>query len=264
MAAKPNLEVSLAAWSMHRLFYAAEIDQLGMLQMCHQFGIKGFELVNRFFPSPQYGYLRRLQAMADDMDIRLLVIMCDDEGDMVAPEKAERLQAARNHFKWVDVADVLGCHSIRCNVRGEAGDVTAMGERAAESFGALLDYAAPAGINVLIENHGGLSSDADWLVSLMEAVGHPLFGTLPDFGGFPPEVDRYEAVRKLMPWATAVSAKCYDFGPDGNDLLIDFSRMFEIIRDANYSGFIGIEYEGDILGEREGIAAAHDLIRRLI
>jgi L-ribulose-5-phosphate 3-epimerase len=261
---KERLQLSLAAWSMHRTFFNKEVDQFGMVQQCAELGISGFEMVNTFFPSPQYLYLRRLRSEAEDRGVRLLLIMCDLEGDMAATDRKERLQAAVNHRKWVDIAAVLGCHSIRCNVRGDESDPAAMRERAAESFRPLLEYAKGSGLRVLIENHGGLSSDPDWLVSLVELVGDPRLGTLPDFGNFSEGTDRYRAVEKMMPHAGAVSAKCYDFGPDGNETTIDFARMLSIVRAAGYSGYVGIEYEGKRLAEREGIVAAKGLLERLI
>jgi L-ribulose-5-phosphate 3-epimerase len=259
-----RFQLSLAAWSMHRMFFAHELDQLGMVQLCAELGMSGFEMVNTFFPSPQYLYLQRLRSEAEERGVRLLLIMCDLEGDMAATDREERLQAAVNHRKWVDIAAVLGCHSIRCNVRGDESDPAAMRERAAESFRALLEYAEGSGLRILIENHGGLSSDPDWLVSLVELVGDPRLGTLPDFGNFPEGTDRYRAVEKMMPHAGAVSAKCYDFGPDGNETTIDFARMLGIVRAGGYSGFVGIEYEGKRLAEREGILAAKGLLERLL
>ena len=258
-----QLQLSLAAWSMHRMFFAREVDQLGMVKLCGELGISGFEMVNTFFPSPQYLYLRHLRSQAEDLGVRLLLIMCDAEGDMAAVDHAERLQAAISHRKWVDTATVLGCHSIRCNVRGDESDPAAMRERAVESFRALLEYAEGSGLRILIENHGGLSSDADWLVSFIELVGDRHLGTLPDFGNFPPGTDRYRAIEKMMPQAGAVSAKCYDFGPDGNERTIDFARMLGIVRAAGYQGYVGIEYEGQRLPEREGILAAKALLERL-
>lgn len=259
-----RLHISLAAWSLHRAFFARELDQLGMVRLCEDLGIPGFEMVNTFFPSPQYLYLRRLRSEAEDRGIRLLLIMCDGEGDMAATERGERLQAAVNHRRWVDIAAVLGCHSIRCNVRGDESDPAAMRERAAESFRGLLEYAQGSGLRILIENHGGLSSDPDWLVSFVELVGDPLLGTLPDFGNFPEGTDRYRAVEKMMPYAGAVSAKCYDFDADGNETTIDFARMLGIVRTASYEGYVGIEYEGSRLPEREGILAAKALLERLL
>ncbi len=259
-----GLKISLAAWSLHKAYFAKELDQLGMLDTCHEMGIGGFELVNTFFPSPQYAYLRHMKKRAGDAGVALPLIMCDLEGDLGHPEQAKRIQAAHNHRKWIDIAAVLGCHAIRVNARGDESDPTAMRERCAEALGHLLDYADGTGIDVMIENHGGLSSDAGWLCSLMELVGSPQLGTLPDFGNFPPETDRYDGVERLMRHAKAVSAKCYDFGPDGNETKIDFARMIQIVKDAGYRGYVGIEFEGERLSEREGIAACKTLLERLI
>ncbi len=258
---EPKFQISLAAWSMHRMFFAKEIDQLGMVDLSHDVGIDGLELVNTFFPSPQYGYLKQLRKRAEDAGVQILLIMCDAEGSMAGPEKASRLLAAQNHHKWIDIASVLGCHAIRCNTGAQEGDADAQ-DRCAESFGALLEYADAAGINVLIENHWGLSSDPDWLVGLMQKVNHPRFGTLPDFGNIPDTTDRYAAVTKMMPYAKAVSAKCYDFDAAGNETKIDFAQMMKIVDDANYHAYVGIEYEGERLPEREGILACKSLLER--
>jgi sugar phosphate isomerase/epimerase len=260
---KKKFEISLAAWSMHRMFFAKQIDQLGMVDLAHELGIGGLELVNTFFPSPQYGYLKQLRKRAEDAGVKILLIMCDAEGSMAGPEKASRLLAAKNHDKWIDIAAILGCHSIRCNTGAQEGDADAL-DRCVESFSALMEYADAAGINVLIENHWGLSSEPDWLVSLMRKVNHPRFGTLPDFGNIPDHIDRYDAVRKMMPYAKAVSAKCYDFDDaTGQETKIDFTRMMGIVTDAGYSGYVGIEYEGEHLPEREGILACKTLLEKL-
>jgi sugar phosphate isomerase/epimerase len=258
------MKISLAAWSLHKAFFAKELDQIGMLDTCAEMGIPGFELVNTFFPAPQHAYLRHLRKRADDAGIELLLIMCDLEGDLGHPEKVKRVQAARNHRKWIDIAAVLGCHSIRVNARGDEADPVVMRERVAEGLGYLLPYAKESNVSVLIENHGGLSSDPDWLVSVIDMVNDPSVGTLPDFGNFPPEVDRYDATEKLMSHARAVSAKCYDFDDDGNETKIDFARMVKIVRDAGYNGYVGIEFEGERLSERDGIVAAKSLLETLI
>jgi len=259
-----GLKISLAAWSLHNAFFAKELDQLGMLKTCAELGIHGFELVNTFFPSPQYAYLRHVKKQADEMGVDLLLIMCDLEGHMAHEDKEKRVQAARNHHKWIDIAAVMGCHSIRCNIQGDESDPNAMRERAAESLGLLLDYAGGTGVDIVLENHGGLSSNTAWLASLVELVNNPRLGTLPDFGNFPPDSDRYEGVATLMAHAKAVSAKCYDFGPDGEETTIDFGRMIDIVTSAGYRGYVGIEFEGARLSEREGIVAAKALLEKLI
>ena len=254
--------ISLAAWSMHRMFFARELDQLGMVALTRELGIDALELVNMFFPSPQYVYLRELRRRASDAGVTLPLIMCDGEGNLAHAEAAKRAQAVRNHHKWVDIAAVLGCRAMRVNAGGDPGDDGAL-ERNAESCRALVDYAAGAGIDVLVENHFGLSTDASWLVDLVRLVGSPRFGTLPDFGNLPPEADRYEAVRTMMQYAKAVSAKCYEFDDEGNETTIDFERMLRVVTDAGYTGFVGIEYEGQRLPEREGIIACKRLLERV-
>jgi sugar phosphate isomerase/epimerase len=186
--------------------------------------------------------------------------MCDDEGQMGHSSKEVRRKSVDNHKKWVDYSAELGGHSIRANMHSDVTPKTP-GERetvldyCAESFAALADYAKGAGQNVLIENHWGLSSDPDAIVALMKKVNQPNFGALPDFGNFPKEVERYEAVRKMMPYAKGVSFKCYDFGADGKETTIDMDRLMKIVQDAGYRGFVGIEYEGNRLSELEGVKA---------
>jgi sugar phosphate isomerase/epimerase len=256
--------ISLQVWSLHRAFFSGELDQLGMLRLCPELGLPGFEMYNTFFPSPQYVYLRGLRAEAEQLGVRLLLILCDMEGALGAADRRERLQAAVNHRKWVDAAAVLGCQSIRCQVQGDGSDPAAMRERSAESLRSLLDYARGSGVRILVENHGGLSSDPDWLVSLIKLVNDPQLGTQPDFGNFPKGTDWYKAVEKMMPYAGAVSAKCYDFDPDGNETTIDFARMMKIVRAAGYSGYVGIEYDGSRMPEREAIMAAKGLLERVL
>ena len=261
-AAAKRFDISLAAWSMHKAFFAKEIDQLGMVELTRELGIGAIELVNTFFPSPQYVYLKQLRKRADDLGVKIALIMCDGEGSMAAPEAASRAQAVRNHHKWIDIATVLGCRAIRCNTGARDGDADALG-RCAESFASLLEYADAAAIDVLIENHWGPSSDPTWLMALMERVPHPRFGTLPDFGNFPPEADAYAAVRAMMPRAHAVSAKCFDFDAHGNETKIDYPRMLDIVTSAGYRGYVGIEFEGERMSERDGIAACKVLLERL-
>jgi L-ribulose-5-phosphate 3-epimerase len=259
-----DYKISLAGWSLHKRFFAGEFKLIDFPKVSRQeFGIEGIELVNTFFPSPQYRFLQDLNKRAADNNVKILLIMCDGEGDMASPDKKERLQAVSNHHKWVDIASVLGCHSIRCNSgQGRAGDSEAI-QRCSDSFARLVEYAKPKEINVIIENHGGLSSDPDSLIQVMKGVNSPYFGTLPDFGNFPRGVDKYEAVRRMMPYAKAVSAKCYDFNEKGDETTIDFGRMMKIVTDAGYHGYVGIEYEGGRLSEAEGILAAKKLLERL-
>jgi sugar phosphate isomerase/epimerase len=260
---KKKFEISLAAWSLNRTFRTTWTN-LDLPRITREeFGLDGLEFVNGFFDLPNYEYMRELKRRADYHGVNLLLIMVDREGDMSHEDKEERAQAAINHRKWVDIAHYLGCHSIRCNAGyTEVGTVDERVSRAAESFRSLVEYADQAGINVIIENHGGLSSMPDKLISLVKQVGHPRFGTLPDFGNFPPEIDKFEAVKKLMPYAKAVSAKCYDFAPDGTHPAYDLDRMVEIVLAAGYSGYIGIEFEGREMSPHDGVMACKRVLQR--
>jgi sugar phosphate isomerase/epimerase len=259
---KEKFEISVAAWSWRRMFEAGQIKQIDQPRLAREAGATGLELVNSFFPSPQYDYLQELKKIAANEGIRILLIMCDGEGSMYAPDFKERRQAIINHHKWLDIAAVLGCHTIRCNSGyGVVPAVEAM-KNAADSFYELCDYARQYNLNVAIENHWGLSSHPDWLVGLMKMVDVDNFGTLPDFGNFPDDVDHYRAVEMMMPFAKAVSAKCHDFDAQGNEIHTDFERMMKIVFNAGYHGYVGVEYEGGKLGEIEGVKACVKLLNR--
>ena len=256
-----KFRISLAEWSIHRAIQGGKLTNLDFPRIARENGCDGLEFVNTLWASPTAGYLARLKRNMTQQNVQPVLIMCDDEGMMGHSDKATRLKAADNHRKWVDAAADLGCHSIRTNMHSDvtpktpAEADTVIGY-CGESFARLCDYASAVNINVLIENHWGLSSDPDAVVALMKKVGKPNFGTLPDFGNFPKEVDRYEAVKKLMTFAKGVSFKCMDFGPDGNETTIDMAKMMKIVGEAGYHGFVGIEYEGNRLSEIDGIKAA--------
>ena len=258
-----KFKISLAAWSLHNTF-RTQWYNFDLPRVCREdFGIDGLEFVNQFFDLPNYSSLKELKRRADHYGVNLLLIMVDNEGDMSHPDKKERMQAAINHRKWVDIAHFLGCHSIRCNLgHNDEGTPEERIERAAESFSSLLEYSEESGLDILIENHGGISSLPDKLISLMKQVNNPRFGVLPDFGNFY-EVDKYEAMKALMPYAKkAVSAKCYDFEPDGSHRHHDLDRMMEIVLASGYSGYVGIEFEGRNQDEWEGVLACKKLLER--
>ena len=260
----PKFKISLAAWSLNSTF-KKEWTNLDLPRIAREnYGIDGIEFVSFYFDLPRIDYLNDLKKRASDYNVELVLIMCDQEGDMSHEDKAERMQAAINHRKWIDIAHYLGCHAIRCSAGfTNVGAVDERVKRASESFRNLCEYAQGSGTTVTIENHGNYSSIPEKLISLIKMIDHPLIGTLPDWGNFPDDIDKYEAVKALMPYAKAVSAKCKDFGPGDTHKDYDLDRMVKITLESGYHGFIGIEYEGKGPSD-EGIKAAKRVLMRHI
>jgi sugar phosphate isomerase/epimerase len=206
--------------------------------------------------------------------VRSLLIMCDGEGALGDPDDAARTKAVENHHKWVEAAAYLGCHSIRVNAQSE-GTYDEQLARAADGLARLTEFGASHGLNVIVENHGGLSSNGGWLAAVMKRVDNPRCGTLPDFGNFrirgePGQAweegewyDRYKGVEEMMPYAKAVSAKSRDFDENGEETTTDYHRMLRIVLDAGYHEYLGIEYEGSRLSEHEGVAATKALLEKV-
>lgn len=262
-------EISLAQWSLHRSLRSGELDHLDFARTAREeLDIHAVEYVNTFFKdkATDFAYLAEMQQRAADVGVRSLLIMIDGEGALAAPDAAARRKAIENHFRWLAAAAFLGCHSIRVNAGGSTDWEQGMA-LAADSLQRLAEIAEPYGLNVIVENHGGLSSDGKWLAGVMQRADHPRVGTLPDFGNFDlgggESYDRYLGVEELMPWAKAVSAKSHAFDAEGNELRTDYARMLGIVKDAGYRGFIGVEFEGQGVPELEGIRLTRDLLRRV-
>lgn len=271
--------ISLAEWSLHRALYAGELDHLDFpVQARQTYGIEAVEYVNSFFKdkAKDTAYLSELKKRCDDNGVTSVLIMCDGEGEMANLDSALRQQAVENHYKWVEAAAFLGCHSIRVNCFG-IGTAEELAKAGTDGLHRLASFAQPLGINVIVENHGGYSSNGQWLSQVITNTGMSNCGTLPDFGNFcirreegdmwgSPCVemyDRYQGVDELMPFAKGVSAKSYDFDEAGNCVETDYARMLPIVKKHGYTGYIGIEYEGNKLSEPDGIRATKELLLRL-
>jgi len=236
-AAAPRHVISLAAWSLVKSFRAGKWKNLDLPKiLSERMKINALEYVNQFFENPTLTYLRRLRGICERAGVTSVLIMVDEEDPMASPDKEQRREAAEAHRKWVDIAHFLRCHAIRCNMRGgpaEWKEDKDLVERAAESFRNLLDYAKGSGVKVLIENHGGSSSDPDILAALMKTVKDPQFGLLVDLGNWNKGDDHYEAIRKTLPWAKGISVKDIP----GWDL----QKKLQMCLESGYQGYWGIE-----------------------
>ncbi|MEM7305353.1 MAG: sugar phosphate isomerase/epimerase family protein [Planctomycetota bacterium] len=261
--------ISLAQWSLHRTIRGGELDNLDFARTAREvFGLDAVEYVNQFFADKvaDFGYLDQMRRRADDAGVHSLLIMIDGEGALADADDARRRKAVENHFKWVVAARYLGCHSIRVNAAG-SGEYDEQMKRAADSLNAIATLAEPYDINVIVENHGGLSSNGAWLAGVMKLADNQRVGTLPDFGNFHlgngEWYDRYLGVEELMPYAKAVSAKSHEFDEAGNEVRTDYERMMKLVAAAGYRGYVGIEWEGGQVSEQDGILATKALLLRV-
>jgi sugar phosphate isomerase/epimerase len=261
--------ISLAEWSLHRALFAGSLNHLDFAGVAkNDYGIQAVEYVNQFFmdKAGDRKYLGEMRRRAADLGVKSLLIMVDNEGALGDPEESQRTRAVENHYKWVEAARFLGCHSVRVNARS-SGSYEVQRDCAADGLRRLSVFAAAHGLNVIVENHGGLSSNGAWLAAVIKQVNHRRCGTLPDFGNFDlgagKRYDQYQGVKEMMPFARAVSAKTHDFDERGNETWTDYRRMLKIVLEAGYHGHLGIEYEGDRLSEPEGIRATKALLERL-
>ena len=266
-------KISLAQWSLNREIFGGEMDHLDFARVAKEtYGIDAIEYVNQFFKdkATDIPYLKQMNQRAKDHGVQQLLIMIDGEGELGNVDAKARKTAVDQHIKWIDAARYLGCHSIRVNAAGQ-GTMQEVGAAAVEGLSALAEYAKLRDINVLVENHGGYSSNGEWLAGVMAKVNMDNCGTLPDFGNFcvervpdsrdcANEYDKYQGVRELMPYAKAVSAKSYNFGADGKETVIDYNRILKIVKDGGYEGYIGIEFEGEGPA-KEGILATKALLQ---
>jgi sugar phosphate isomerase/epimerase len=271
-------KISLAQWSLHKSLFSKKISTLDFPGLARNtYGIDTVEYVNQFFQDKanDQHFLSQLLARSKDSGVKNNMIMIDQEGELCTPDQKKRLQAVENHYKWIDAAKYLGCSTVRVNAFG-TGTRKEVAQAAVDGLGRLAEYAEKAGITVLAENHGGYSSDAAWLAGVIKEVNTKNTGTLADFtnwcikregtdfwsGKCIEAYDPYKGVAELMPYAGGVSAKTFAFDAKGNCVETDYYKMMKIVKDAGFTGYVGIEYEGDSLSEEEGIKKTKALLEK--
>jgi sugar phosphate isomerase/epimerase len=273
------LKISLAQWSIHRSLEKGELKAEDFASIArNDFGITAVEYVNSFYKdhATDSSFWKKMRATSDSLGVKNLLIMVDEEGDLGSPNAEERIKAIENHYKWVNAASILGCHSIRINAFGD-GSKEEVQAAMVDALKQLCLYAAKANINVLIENHGLYSADGNWVAEIMRQVNMPNVGTLPDFGNWCTShkwgstepgkectevYDRYLGVSETLPFAKGVSAKSYVFDEQGEEKVIDYTQMLKMVKESDFDGYVGIEYEGSLLNEPEGIKATKALLEK--
>lgn len=270
----PFFKLSLAEWSLRELIWNGHMTNLDFPKIAKEvYGINGVEYVNQFFidKAKDQEYLKELKQRSDDLGVQNVMIMVDLwDYPTASPDESTRLQSAEKHYEWIDAAHTLGCHGIRVNANGYEGKSP---EEAADLFVETLirlsDYAQAAEMNIMVENHDGLSSNGEWLAMVMEKANRDNVGTLPDFGNInlskTEEYDRYQLVKELMPYAKGVSAKSLEFNQKGEEANMDYQKLISIVKEAGYTGYVGIEFGGKLekMGKKDGVMMTKKLLERV-
>lgn len=280
VSAEPFFDLSLAQWSMHKMILEDGVDPYSFAEKSKEWGFTGLEYVSQLY-NPELSdanyseeamaaFVAKSNAEAEKHGMKNILIMIDGQGNLAADDEAERNETVEKHKRWVDAAAAMGCHAIRVNLNGSS-DPEVWKKNSVDGLTKLGTYAKTKNINVLVENHGGLSSNGALHAEVMKMTNMDNVGSLPDFGNFcitrkpdswdcAVEYDKYKGVKELMPYAMAVSAKSNNFDAQGYDTGIDYVKMLQLVKDAGYTGFIGVEYEGNEISEEAGIKATRDLL----
>ena len=278
-------DLSLAQWSLHKTIRSGTMSPYDFAKVASEFGFKGLEYVNGLYPDVMnsenkttalQAFVEKNKALAKQYNVKNVLIMIEDEGDLSSSEEQERMSAIENHKLWIDAAHQMGCTAVRLNLHGEKEEAKWI-KNSIESLSALSEYAAPFNINVIVENHGGKSSNANLLMQVINQVNFSNCGTLPDFGNFcmsenwgslkdnkcDDPYDPYLGVSEMLPKAFGMSAKSYEFNANGDETILDYYKLLSIVKKGGYDGFIGVEYEGEVLSEKEGILATKRLLEKV-
>lgn len=284
--AEPFFKMSLAQWSFNKSFRSGGVSPYEFARLASELGFEGLEYVNQLYPDVMdsedksaaiAAFVEKNNVLAAQYKLQNVLIMIDSEGDLASSDENTRSEAIANHKLWIDAANQMGCSAVRLNLFGES-DPEKWVANSILSLTDLADYAADKNINVIVENHGRLSSNVPVLMKVINGTGKSNCGTLPDFGNFciaeegygslfdgscKEFYDPYKGVSEMIVKAFGVSAKSYDFDEEGNETTLDYNRLIKIVKDAGYKGFVGVEYEGSRLSEEEGIIATKTLLEKI-
>ena len=284
--AEPFFKMSLAQWSFNKSFRSGGVSPYEFARLASELGFEGLEYVNQLYPDVMdsedksaaiAAFVEKNNVLAAQYKLQNVLIMIDSEGDLASSDENTRSEAIANHKLWIDAANQMGCSAVRLNLFGES-DPEKWVANSILSLTDLADYAADKNINVIVENHGRLSSNVPVLMKVINGTGKSNCGTLPDFGNFSIAeegygslfdgsckefYDPYKGVSEMIVKAFGVSAKSYDFDEEGNETTLDYNRLIKIVKDAGYKGFVGVEYEGSRLSEEEGIIATKTLLEKI-
>jgi sugar phosphate isomerase/epimerase len=247
---KPKFKFSLAAYSYRELLKPRQgqptLTLNDFVDDCAKFGLEGTELTSYYFPepaTPEYIYALRRHCFRLGLDVSGTAI----GNEFGHPPGAKRDAEIAKTKKWIENAEMLGAPVIRIFAGHQQKDQTA--EEAHKLMVSAIeeccDYAGKHGVHLALENHGGPTATADGLLKFVRDVQSPWFGVNLDGGNFRGD-DAYEQLAQIAPYAVNAQIKAKVGGKPA-----DMKRLAKIMRDANYRGYIVLEYEeaGDVRAE---------------
>ncbi|HEY6166627.1 MAG TPA: sugar phosphate isomerase/epimerase family protein [Verrucomicrobiae bacterium] len=253
---KARLQLSLAAYSFREFFKDSAhkrskepvpdkaIDLFNFIDFCAEHGCDGAELTAYYFPKDVTDeYLLKVRRHAF---LRGVAVSGTSVGNNFAHPKGEkRDQEIADVKRWIDRAAVLGAPHIRifAGVPPKGTDPTTARAMCLDAIEECCDYAGRHGIFLGLENHGGIVATPEELLDLVKRVKSPWFGVNLDTGNFR-IADPYAGLTQAAPYAVNVQLKAeINRGEKGADEPADLPRLVKILRDANYQGFVALEYE---------------------
>ncbi len=247
-AGKPRFPLSLAAYSFRDFFKSKDaskqIDLFKFIDFCAEQGCQGAELTSYYFPTPVTNdYLLQIKRHCFLRGIEVSGTAC---GNNFALPKGDKLTEQINSVKkWIDHAAVMGAPHIRVFAGTAAKGLTDAEARnmCINSLEEVCDYAGTKGIFLGLENHGGIVAEADGILEIIKAVKSPWLGINLDTGNFH-TADPYVDLAKIAPYAVNVQIKAETKEKDAvAKKAVDLRRIFRILREANYQGYVALEYE---------------------
>ena len=246
------MKLGLCTWSYNRTFAAGKMDLERLLHVCaDELKIGGIDIIDVHFKSGDpavllndTAYLLKIKKLATDLGITISAVSPGNSfgKDKESDEKAE----VDKINKWTDIAYILGAPNSRIFAGWAPKEKQSeLWPKVVKSIKSCAEYAAKKGVTLAVESHngGGYLPTSVETLKLLKDVNSPWVKLNLDTGNYQ-DPDMYGALKKSIGFATHMHAKIHKLSPDGRELEFDYDKIFTILKEANYRGFLNIEYEG--------------------
>ena len=256
---RPKYKFAIATYSYWH-FREPKVTVQEVIDHAANLGADGVDVLHVQMDNETPEYLTSLRRQAEDNGIELICLSIHQ--DFVDPDKAGRDKNIEHTRHCIDIAHDLGISYIRLN-SGRWNTIKSFDELMAnrgiepvlpgfteddgfnwciESIMECLPAAEKAGVVLALENHWGLTRTPEGLLRIVNAIDSPWLGVLMDTGNF--LEDPYNKLEQIATQTVFVQAKTYYGGGEWYTLDLDYPRIAQILKRANYQGYISLEFEG--------------------